>query len=290
MEILILRGHFFEQFADLMAKVPRIGMDLVNCENSDYCNYCGDNKNCYLDIAGEGNEDCFFNLFTKHSTDVMDSTFAYNSELVYESISCYECYNIRSSMYMESCSDCSFCFDLKGCKDCLFSSNLRQKQYCIYNKQYSKTKYEEYLKSLNLDTYNGQMQALADWHKLIQGSKHKYAQIISSENCTGDNIKNSKNTHESFNVSNCEDVKYCYDALDAKDCQDINYSLYNPESSYELISTLNMQFSAFCMASHYCSSTFYSDQCNNSSDLFACIGIETEKILHLEQAVQQGRL
>jgi hypothetical protein len=42
---------FFKQFYDLMLKVPRIWMDLVNCENSDYCNYCWDDKNCYIDIA-----------------------------------------------------------------------------------------------------------------------------------------------------------------------------------------------------------------------------------------------
>lgn len=42
---------FFEQFHELSLKVPRIGIDLVNCENSDFCNYCGDDKDCYLDIA-----------------------------------------------------------------------------------------------------------------------------------------------------------------------------------------------------------------------------------------------
>ena len=49
---------FFDQWHELMNKVPRLGIDIVNCENCDFCNYCGDEKNCYLDIAGEGNEDC----------------------------------------------------------------------------------------------------------------------------------------------------------------------------------------------------------------------------------------
>ncbi|PIQ78618.1 hypothetical protein COV82_00455 [Candidatus Peregrinibacteria bacterium CG11_big_fil_rev_8_21_14_0_20_46_8] len=66
---------FFEQFAELQREVPRLSMDIVNCENSDYCNYCGDDKNCYFDIAGEGNEDCFYNLFIKYCKDSVDCTF-----------------------------------------------------------------------------------------------------------------------------------------------------------------------------------------------------------------------
>ena len=42
---------FAENFSLLMNEVPRLSMDLINCENSDYCNYCGDDKNCYIDIA-----------------------------------------------------------------------------------------------------------------------------------------------------------------------------------------------------------------------------------------------
>ena len=38
--ISIFGKPFFEQFHELSLKVPRIGIDLVNCENSDFCNYC----------------------------------------------------------------------------------------------------------------------------------------------------------------------------------------------------------------------------------------------------------
>ena len=54
---------------------------------------------------------------------------------------------------------------------------------------------------------------------------------------------------------------------------DMNYSLYHPEWSYELISTLQLNNSAWSMATHYCQNTYYSDQCNNSSHLFGCIAL-----------------
>jgi hypothetical protein len=274
---------FFEQWNELKNKVPRLGIDIINCENSYYCNYCGDDKDCYLDIAGEGNEDCYYDLFTKYSKDCVDCTFVYNSELCYESINCYDCYRAVFSIYLENCSDCYFSYDLKGCKDCLFCTNLRQKQYCIMNKQYSKEEYEAKLKELNLGSYKSLQALKSHWKQVIEQAVHRDMYTLNSENCTGNNIKNSKNCMSSFNIGNCEDCKYLYDVLEAKDCYDLNYSLYHPEKSCELISTLSMKFSAFCMASHYCSDSFYTDLCNYSENLFGCIGLKRKKFCILNK-------
>ena len=276
---------FFEQFHELQLKVPRLGMDLVNCENSDYCNYCGDDKNCYLDIAGEGNEDCYFNLFTKFSKDTADCTFAYSSILCYESLHLYNCYNTRFSMYCETTNDSLFCYDMKGCRNCIFSFNLRQKEYCIANKQYSKEEYEKYIQSLQLHTSEGLENAYSHWRKLLKEAPITYRdqEKTACEDSTGNNLKNCKNTFNSFNVIKSEDCAYLYDVLDAKDCYDLNYSLYKPEFSCELISTLAMKNSAYCMASHYCDNVFYCDLVNNSSDLFGCIGLNRKKFCILNK-------
>jgi len=272
-QVLDVSRSFFQQWQDLMNKVPRLGIDIVNCENSYYCNYCGDNKNCYLDIAGEDNHDCFYNLFTKHSQNVVDSTFVYESELVYESINCYKCYKVYFSQYLENCNDCSFCFDLKGCSNCLFSSNLRQKSYCLFNEQLSKEAYEEKIKGLSLAQSSKINEYKEAFRKIKLNAIHRDVYSLNSERCSGNDIKNSKNCHFSYNIVSSEDSKYLYDVLDALDCQDLNYSLYKPECSYNLISTLAMKFSSCAMASHYCSKSFYVDQCNNSSNLFGCIGL-----------------
>lgn len=237
---------FFEQWRELMLKVPRLGVDIVNCENSDYCNYCGDDKNCYLDIAGEANEDCYFNLFTKYSRDCADCTFVYNSTLCYECINCYDSYNCRYSMYLTNCADCDFCYDLIGCKNCLFSVNLRNKEYHIYNKAYTKDDYAIELAKLKLGCRSSVEGHSMKWiGERMKKAVYRESYALNSENCTGNNIKNSKNCQHVFNASNCEDSKYLYDVLDAKDCQDLNYSLYKPELAYELISTLQMTYSAF---------------------------------------------
>lgn len=269
---------FFEQYADLMKVVPRLGTDIVNCENSDFCNYCGDDKNCYYDIAGEANEDCYFNLFTKFSKNCVDNTFAYHSTLCYESIHCQNCYHIFFSMYCNDSSDLYFCYDMKGCKNCIFSYNLRNKEYCIANQQYSKEEYMKKLNEMTLGSHSHLEKARALWTEFRKKNViYRDSYLLSTENCSGDNITNAKNTQNSFNATNCEDSNYLYDVLDAKDCFDLNYSLYKPELCTELISTLAMTYSAFSLASHYCSNVYYCDMCNNSKNLFGCIALNRKE-------------
>lgn len=266
---------FFEQFAELQRMVPRLGIDIVNCQNSYYCNYCGDDKDCYLDIAGEANEDCYFDLFTKYSKNCVDCTFAYHSTLCYETIQAYNAYNVRDSMYCDDTSDSWFSFDLKGTKHALFCTNLRQKEYAVINQPCSKEEFEKKLSELNLGSYTARQRAMQTWENFrVKNAIFRDSYLLNCENCTGNDLKNCKNTHASFNATNCEDSKYLYDVLDAKDCQDLNYSLYKPEVAYELISTLAMTYSAFNMASHHNSNVFYCEMVNNSSNLFGCIGLK----------------
>ncbi len=260
---------FFEQFHELSLKVPRIGIDLVNCENSDFCNYCWDDKDCYLDIAWEGNFKSFYNLFTKYSEFAIDTTFVYSSSSLYECIFCYHSSFLQYCIYTENCGNCFYSFNLKGCSECILCNNLRSKKYYIYNKPYSEEEYKK-LKEKILHT---RTDANQEYKKIIHGAIHRDYYRLNCENCTGNDLANSKNCFHSFNINDSEESKYLYDVLEAKHCIDMNYSLYHPEWSYELISTLSLSNSAWSMASHYCQNVYYSDQCNNSSNLFWCIAI-----------------
>ena len=42
---------FFDQFQELMLKVPRQNLANMNTENSEYCNITADCKNCYLSFG-----------------------------------------------------------------------------------------------------------------------------------------------------------------------------------------------------------------------------------------------
>jgi len=276
---------FFSQFHDFSLTVPRIGIDLVNCENSDFCNYCWDNKDCYLDIAWEGNYRSFYNLFTKHSQFAVDTTFVYNSVSMYECMFCYQSSMLQYCMYTENCDNCFYSFNLKGCSECILCSNLRWKKYHIYNKSYSE---EEYTKIKN-KVLQERGRIMTEYSGIIHWAIHRDYYRLNCENCSGDNLANSKNCFYCYNTNDSEESKYLYDVLEAKHCMDMNYSLYQPEWSYELISTLNLKNSAWNMASHYCRDVYYSDQCNNSNNIFACIWLNhaTNCIMNKPYSLQE---
>jgi len=269
---------FFEQWGELRDQVPHWGVAISNCENSDYCNYCTDEKNCYLDIAAEGNEDCYFNLFVKKSTNCIDCTFVYDSELCYECIQCYNSYACRNSMYLENCTDCAFSFDLKGCKNCILSVNLRNKEYYILNRPHSKEGYEKKLAELYLQSYDALKKVQGIWKKMrIGNGVYRDMYNLNCENCIGNNIQTSKNCFQCFNATSCEDCQYLYDVLNAKDCRDMNYSLYDPECSYEIISTVGTTFCAFLMSGPYNSDSFYCQQLKSCKHCFGCHGLKNKE-------------
>lgn len=269
---------FFEQWAELRDQVPHWGVAISNCENSDYCNYCTDERNCYLDIAAEGNEDCYFDLFVKNSTNCVDCTFAYESTLCYECIQAYNCYSCRNSMYLDNCSDCAFCFDMKGCKNCLLSSNLRNCEYYILNEKHTKEEYEKKLAELRLDSHGALQNVHEIWKNMrIDNGIYRDMYNLNCENVQGNNLKNCKNTFFSFNATNCEDCSYLFDVLDAKDCMDMSYTLYDPEASYEIMSTVGTKYCAFVMSGPYNSNCFYGFMLQSCKNCFGCIGLKQKQ-------------
>ena len=270
-----LTRSFMEQWAELRDTVPHWGVAISNCQNSDFCNYCTDEKNCYLDIAAESNEDCFYDHFVKYSVNCVDCTFCYHSTLLYECILCYNAYNCKHSMYLEDSNDCAFCFDMKGCKDCLLCVNQRGKQYCVLNEQLTKEEYQKRLQELNMSSYASLQKVFELWKKMrIEKGIYRDMYNINCENSSGNNIKSSKNCHHCFNITDCEDCAYLYDVMDAKDCHDINYSPYAPEASYEVISTVGTKFCAFYTMGPYNVNCYYSQMCQSSKNCFGCAGLK----------------
>ena len=268
---------FFEQFQEMYKEVPTLSLDIVNCKNSDYVSYCGDDNYCYFDIAGERNEYCYYCKFVKYSKDCLDCSFVYNSELNYECVNCHKIYGSSFLNKCQDCTNCNFTIDSRGCTDCFGCWNLRNKSYHIFNKPYTREEYNKIVSGFNKKSYAW----LEDFKKEFKDKSKeaivKFATLINSPNCTGDDLFNCKNVKESFDVSNAENSKWLFDVLDAKECYDINFSLYKPSFNVELISTLNLGNSGYCNASHYCNDIWYSDKCNNSSDLFGCIAVNKKK-------------
>jgi len=268
---------FFKQFKELRDKVPTLSLDIVNCKNSDYVSYCGDDNYCYFDIAGEKNEYCYFCKFVKYSKDCIDCSFVYNSELNYECVNCHKIYGSSFLNKCQDCTNCNFMYDCKGCTDCFGCWNLRNKSYHIFNKSYSREEYLKITSGFNKKSFSTLENLKKEFKEKSKEAIVKFATLINSPSSTGDDLFNCKNVNKSFDISNAENSKYLCDVLDAKECYDLDFSLYKPSFSIELISTLNLGNSGFCNASHFSSDIWYCDKCNSSSDLFGCVAISKKK-------------
>jgi hypothetical protein len=244
---------FFEQFKELQLAVPRSPLINVQSENSDYCNMCVGNKNCYLIFGGDFNEDCLYGTLCMHNRDSLDID------------------------YSKGCINCHFISDCVACNDCIFCVNLANKSFCIDNIQLTKEEYQKRKKEILNGSYRKQLENWQKFLKMRSGRVARYSHTLTCENCTGDYLKNCKNCQNAFDVSNSEDVRNCIFAEKAKDC--FNVSLVGHESelvfnSIAIIGVSNVKFSYYIFGG---ANIEYSEQIISGQDLFGCEGLQHKK-------------
>ncbi|MEI8092193.1 MAG: hypothetical protein WCG98_08650 [bacterium] len=105
---------FFQQFDELNKKIPHVNLntDFTIDENSSFCNYAGQQKDCYLMFHSSLNEKCFFGTGIKECKNVVDALNCFYSNEMYECIDCFNCYNL---LYSQACKDCNNSYYLQDC-------------------------------------------------------------------------------------------------------------------------------------------------------------------------------
>ena len=268
---------FFDQFSDLLADVPQLGLYADFAENADYINMTGYAKNCYLLFASEYDEDVYYADNTIKCNDCMDTSQTFNSQLVYDSVDIEQCYNVFYSQNCKNCRDSLFLYECIGCEDCLFSANLRQKKYHIRNKPYSK---EEYLREKakileEVSSYEGLQKKKKEFAEYVREQIHRANIIVNSQDSTGNNLVNTKNCRECFNVTGSEDCKYVWDGFNVKDIMDVNNTT-EIELGYDSTSigykSYNILF--MCSAWNGTSNAMYSMTTKASKNVFGCANLQ----------------
>ena len=208
---------------------------LKNAENSDYCNHSESLKNCYLCVSTGGSENVYYSEWIiNNCRDLCDCYQLEDSELCYDSLYSVGNYNCISVYLSDQCRDSAFLFDCKGCHHCFLCSNLQHKEYCIENRAVGREEYEQFLRSVDLHSY-GQYE---HWHTkflemLRRKAIHKFQHIIYCDGCSGDLVYKCRNVHDSYDVINSQDCRYCYYAGHQKDSYDVYESAFNCELQYD---------------------------------------------------------
>lgn len=270
---------FFEQFNELIKKVPRLAIVNKQSQNSDYCNYSFANKNCYLTFGNHYEEDCMYGHYSTKNKNCMDYLYLYESELSYGCIFSGKCYGCVYLDHSENCQDCYFSVDLKGCKHCLFCSNLRHKEYYIFNKSYSKEDYFKYLESYNLSNYKNFSEAVEVFKNDFR-KRFPFRAIyqVNCENCEGNNLNNCKNLYDCFDCTGCEDCSHGYQMDETYDSMDMNCMGYDKsEICYQTIGCSGIFNCIACDSCWHDNDLQYCNLCFSSKNCFGCISLNRKQ-------------
>lgn len=286
---------FFDQFKSLMDDMPHYALctDYHMNQNSEFTNYSGSLKDCYLIFHADFNESCYYGYGVKKCKNCVDCCEIVECEKCYECVNCTRCYDLKYSLDCENCHDGAFLDDCIGCSDCFGCSGLRNMQYYINNKPYSKEDYHRLISKfeLNKNSKLARVKQLAADYRLL--SPKKYLHIINSPNSIGDYLVNCKNANRCFDCEDLEDAAYCSQIyLGAKNCYDVYQFGIKIELCYECtITGYNTQRVLF---SHHTDENthdiLYSSACGTgSSNLFGCFGLRRKKycILNKQYAKEE---
>jgi len=261
----------FDQINELFKAVPSMSLINDGMENSDYANYCGWGKNCYLCFCTDHSEDCMYCQDLLRSKDCMDCLHSYDLQLCYDCLDCSNSYSLRHSQNCTDCSDSSYLFDCTGCKYCYGCTGLRQKEYYVLNQKLTKQEYQERIKEIQSDPEGFQKQ----YQELLISHPRK---MIGHRNIdsTGNYLFGCKKADHCFDCYDLEDSKYCYSMKGGgKNCYDVmrwgNPAELCIESCGIGEGVLNVGWTLYSW--NGCSNLYYCMLCISCKDCFACNGL-----------------
>ncbi len=267
---------FFTQYDALRRRVPRVALTNTNSENSEYTNYAGNNKNCYLMFAnalGE-NENCAYGVGSGKCHDCYDTVNVYESELVYDCSDSKQCYRVVGAVNCQNCIESWFMEDCNNCQYCIGCKGLHNKQYCIFNKQLTPEEYRREFTQMQLHTRSGWQTVQNQWRQFRLTQPSRYSHQLKAEHCTGDYITNSAYCSTCFDVNETEHSKFIKFSIgQVRESYDVSYT-GTAELGYEclsLVDAYNCRFSNIVWWSvrelQYCELCFYSTDCFGSVGL-----------------------
>lgn len=267
---------FFDQLRELQDQVPRLCLNNAKHENSEYCNQCVGNKNCYLVFASDDNEDSLYGYWINRCKDTVDCNNTADSVLCFDLVDCEQCYHCILSQDLQNCADCFFSFDLTGCRSCIRCAGLRNKEYWIDNREATPEEYRAELLRMDLGSHRSYESERGKFTATKLSIPHKYAHIRNAEDCTGDYISKCKNCRDCYDVFESEDCRYAYNLVHKHyRNRDVSY-VTELRNAYQVTSAIGENF-FFCAMTWYGSDLWYSDLLMDCRDCFGCIGLHRKR-------------
>lgn len=270
---------FFENFSALLKLVPHpnLATSYLLDENSDYTNYAGGNKNCYLIFHADMNRDCMYGVGVKKCNDAIDVLHTHGSELLYECVDCRGSYNLKFSEDCENCHDSWFLKNCLGCRSCFGCVNLRHKEFYLFNKKVPKSEYETFLANFHSGKRSELRSMRKRFREFVQSQPQRAFQGYQNELVSGDQIFRCREVHDSFDIQESRDMRYCHRVYNGpnSDCYDLNeYGMQIQRVCEGLAIGINA-YNIICsiFVNEQVTDVAYSFHVHHANDIFGCISV-----------------
>ncbi|MFH1838658.1 MAG: hypothetical protein ABH808_04190 [Candidatus Kuenenbacteria bacterium] len=272
---------FFEQLGKLILRVPKVaihtGTGGSQNVNSEYINFAGGAKNCYLIFNATKNEDCAYSRGIIKCRDTFDAYFADQIE------SCYEVINVNKSnkiIYGQNIFNSLGSYFVLNCnnvQNCFGCVNLRNKSYYFFNEPLSKNDWIKKTSEI-LGSYKKMKMEQKRFEEFSLKFIRKENNSMKSIDCIGDYAFESKNCFSCFEISACENCKYCFAIKHAKDSCDIIGRGINSELLLECVAVghgCSKIIGSWSIETSY--DIEYSYDIRTSDNCFGCVGLNHAK-------------
>jgi len=268
---------FFEQLNNLFRNVPQKNTSIDSATgmniNSEYANYAGGMKNCYMVFNGGIGEEIMYCKGVRKSKEVIDSYFAEHLERSYECINSLKSNGLLFSKNTTDSIDSVFTLNCSGLNNCFGCVNLRNKSNYFLNG------------SLSRDEYNKKISDIMGSYSKVEEFKKKFIEFSSNfprkENNNfkvidsgGDYLTECRNVQNSFEVIGAENSKNLFSS---RDLHNSNGSIGFGNKSELFLECIGSGFSSNVISSCSISNSsniFYSKFLINCHDCIGCDGLK----------------
>ena len=266
---------FFEQLRELYLDVPQFSIyHMTRNQNSDYSNYALDTKDCYYSFSVVRSENCLYLTNANECLSCVNGLNLDSCELCQNCVDCNHCYQSYQLDRCSNCTDCYYCVDCHNCQNCIGCTNLTRASYCYFNEQLSEEEYNR----VKADAHPTSLENIENFQKQSALSSarfpKRFAEIIQSEDSSGDHLRNCRRCESCYDVHEAEDCGYLTRSFDTKDSYD-GYGISGHELTYQAMSVRGTRVS-FLISSYDNFDTHYAISCFNSDNLFGCIGLRSQ--------------
>jgi hypothetical protein len=268
--------NFFSQMKELLQKVPRLGIWVVQSTNSEYTNQSYNNKNGYLSFGFRDSEDCAYVARAVSLKNVFDSSYVFHSENLYECLNIDKSYGSSFVEEGEGIVDSHYLASSRNITNSIGGVNLRSASNYFFGKKLSPEEYNKEINKIDFGSRKVRDELLKKFIELKEKSIVRSTKQTNCVNCVGDHLENSKDCYYVFDGFDLEKARYSSWVFSSKDIADC-FGMGSSELIYEAVSPEEINNCKFLVITDSSHDVEYGLYCQASGFLFGCVGLRSKE-------------